>query len=306
MIADTGHEFTQIVEENIPEELQELDQWVCWRGEWSESKEKLNKVPKQHNGNAASSTDESTWTTFGVALAAAREKARFGIGLAGLERTPYTGVDLDNCIDLEAGEIKPAALKIVEDFDSYTEVTPSGDGLRIWIEAEKTATWTANKGGETDVEVYSQGRFFTVTGEHLEGTPQTIERRQEALDAFMVEYAPRQRPAPKHHRPTKKSPFFQTRWVDLYEWLQKFGVVILGPYRDRSSEQAYSILCPWAHEHTTGASKTATRVGQYPSGAKWFHCEHSHCDGRRWEHFREHMEPGCYEPWWVKVVAKNA
>src|SRR5215212_500432 len=193
MIHDDAHEYAAVFEENIPEKLKRIEQWVNWRGEWSESKEKLNKVPKQHNGNAASSTDENTWTTFGVALAAVLERTRFGIGLAGLERTPLTGIDLDKCIDPGTGEIHPAALKIVEDFDSYTEVTPTGTGLRIWVEAEKVPTWSANKGGEIDIEVYSRGRFFTVTGRHLEGTPRTIERRQAELDAFMRNYAPPKR-----------------------------------------------------------------------------------------------------------------
>jgi hypothetical protein len=302
MIDDNGRDFTTILEENIPTELQELDQWVCWRGDWSESKEKLNKVPKQPNGNAASSTDESTWTAFGVALTAAREKARFGIGLAGLGKTPYTGLDLDNCMNRETGEIHPAALKIVEGFDSYTEITPSGDGLRIWIEAEKSPTWSTNTDGETDIEVYSSGRYFTVTGRHLEGTPRTIERRQTALDAFMRDHAPspQERPARDPYKGSGDG-FI----LDLDRFLEEFGVEILGPYKDRSSEKAYRIVCPWAHEHT-GGDTSGTRVGQYESGGLWFRCDHAHCAGRKWQQFREELDPEAYRRVKLTVGAGGA
>ncbi len=311
---------TRIAAENIPSKLRNLDQWVNWAGIWGEDKEKFSKPPMTAGGGNASSTNEKTWTTLEKSLRALGRKGVYvdnsgnkhhvtldGVGLAGLERTPYTGIDLDHCLGAETGEINPAVRKIVDDFDSYTEITPSGDGLRIWIEAEKHSTWTANKTTRPEIEVYTRGRFFTVTGQHLEGTPRTIEARQEALNAFMVEYAPSRRVEPKSYGPRRKSPFinFSEHVFDLDGWLDKFGVAILGSARDRNSERAYYIVCPWSHEHTD-ADTSGTRVGQYRSGGLWFHCEHAHCFGRKWRHFREYLEPGCYVPWWVKEVAKNA
>jgi AAA domain len=284
---DNEHKYATVFEENIPAELKRLEQWVCWRGEWSG--EKLNKPPKQPNGNAASSTDERTWSTFDHALSGVRRWKRYGVGFAGLERTPYTGIDLDGCI--EAGEIHPSAQEIVDHFGSYTEITPTGTGLRIWIEAEKVPTWSANKGGEIDIEVYSRGRFFTVTGRHLGGTPRTIDRRQAELDAFMRDYAPpkrEQRVREPYKGPTGDYVF------DLDRFLEEFGVEVKGPYNDNTSERAYRIVCPWVHEHT-GGDDSGTRVGQYESGAPWFHCDHAHCrDVRRWEEFREELDPEAY------------
>jgi hypothetical protein len=309
----------QVVLENIPEELKSLKQWTNWSAIWDDAKEKFSKPPMKANGRNGSSTDEQSWTTLEEALAALGRDAVYmdnggkrhhvtldGVGFAGLERTPYTGTDLDHCINPETGEINPAARKIVDDFDSYTEITPSRNGLRIWIEAEKHSTWTANKAGPVEIEVYTQGRFFTVTGQHLEGTPRTIEARQEALNDFMVEYAPAKRGGPKSYGPRRKSPFinFSGHVFDLDGWLDKFGAVVLGPAKDRSSESAYYIVCPWSHEHT-GGDTSGTRVGQYSSSGLWFHCEHAHCFGRKWRHFREYLEPGCYVPWWVKEVAKH-
>jgi len=293
--------ITQLLE-NIPEELKRLDQWVNWAGIWSEDREKFSKPPMTASGRNASSTDEKTWTTFKEALAALGRGAVYvdnsgnrhrvtldGVGVAGLGRTPYTGIDLDHCIDPETGKIDHAARKIVDDFDSYTEITPSGDGIRIWIEAEKPPTWSANKAAELEIEVYGRGRFFTVTGQHLEGTPRTIKARQEALDAFMVGHAPPEKPRPE--RTPYQGPGDYT--LDLDRFLEEFGVMVLKQARDATSERAYYIVCPWAHEHS-GGDTSGTKVGQYQSGGLWFKCHHGHCDGREWEHFREELDPEAY------------
>jgi hypothetical protein len=289
---------------NIPEELKNLDQWVNWAGIWSEDKAKFGKAPMNaSNGRNGSSTNEDKWTTFDKSVAALGRPGVYtdnagkkhdvtldGIGFAGLGRTPYTGIDLDHCLDPETGEINPAARKIIDDLDSYAEITPSGCGVRVWVEAEKPPeSGCANKNGETEIEVYTKGRFFTVTGRHLEGTPRTIEKRQDALDAFMERHAP-----PGEAKPPKAeyNGDGEDR-LDLPGWLPEYGVTIHKQINDASSERAYSIVCPWAHEHT-GGDTSGTRVGQYPSGALWFKCEHGHCDGRKWEHFRELLDPEAY------------
>jgi hypothetical protein len=299
----TGNSIRRIAPACVPERLKLEDKWLCWRGVWDQAKQKLNKVPKTVFGTAGSSTNPETWATFEDAVGAVGSRGLDGIGFAGLGKTPYSGIDIDHCIDPETGEIFPVAMKIVREFDSYTEITPSLDGLRIWIEAEKPpGSWCGSKDARRELEVYDRGRFFTVTGLHLGGTPKTIERRQEVLDSFMKREAPPQRPKPI--KAAYNGPSGAEHRIELEDRLQDFGVTILRQINDATSERAYYIVCPWVHEHT-GGDDSGTRVGQYPSGGLWFHCDHGHCDGRKWEHFREHFEPGCYEPWWVKVVTKN-
>ncbi len=297
---------------NIPAQIKQENQWVNWAVIWSEDKKKFSKPPMTAGGRNASSTRPDTWTTLDKALAALGRDALYvdsagkrhrvtldGVGLAGLERTPFTGVDLDHCVNPETGEIQPAALKIVEHFDSYTETTPSGCGLRIWIEADKPPTWSANKGGETDIEVYDKGRFFTVTGRRLEGTPRTIEKRQEALNTFMEQHAP-ERPKTERRPYTGSGDYV----LDLDRFLEEFSVAVLKQARDATSERAYAIVCPWAHEHT-GGDTSGTKVGQFPSGATWFRCHHAHCDGRTWEHFREELDPEAYQRIKITVGGKK-
>ena len=83
-------------------------------------------------------------------------------GLRILECRPFTGIDLDGCVDPQTGEVAAWAMEIVRYFDSYTEVSVTGTGLHIIIEGEIP---NRRKG---EIEVYSSKRFFTVTGHELE------------------------------------------------------------------------------------------------------------------------------------------
>jgi hypothetical protein len=87
------------------------------------------------------------------------------------------GVDLDKCLDPETGEIESWAQEIVGELSSYTEISPSGTGVHILIRGELPDS--RNRKGR--FEVYDRGRYFTVTGKHLSGTPRAIESRQEEL-----------------------------------------------------------------------------------------------------------------------------
>ena len=96
---------------------------------------------------------------------------------------PYSGVDLDHCRDPETGIIQQWALDIVEMLNSYTEVSPSGAGLRIFVRGDLPAG-RRKKGA---VEMYDAERYLTVTGDHLAGTPTVIEERGDQLAALHVE-----------------------------------------------------------------------------------------------------------------------
>jgi hypothetical protein len=176
--------------DTIPAELRELDQWVLWRFELRENK--WTKEPFQPNGNHAASTKEMTWSTFAdVRAAYEKDPARWsGIGCVVSRTDPYCGVDLDHCIDLGTGEIHPVAQEIINRLNSYTEVTPSGDGLRVWVRAELWFLKGRVKSGWRSlpkVELYDRGRYFTLTGRHLANTPTTIGERQRELEALHAE-----------------------------------------------------------------------------------------------------------------------
>jgi putative DNA primase/helicase len=144
--------------ESISEELTVRPQWVVWRAVG----DKPDKVPySARTGHRASSTDLLTWSTFQEALETYESGEYAGVGFVFSSADPYTGIDLDNCVD-ENGEIALWALEIVRYFDSYTELSATGSGLHIIVRGDVP---NRRKG---DVEVYRSKRFFTVPGHVVE------------------------------------------------------------------------------------------------------------------------------------------
>jgi putative DNA primase/helicase len=144
--------------ESIPTELSVRPQWVVWKAVG----DKPDKVPySATTGCKASSTDLLTWGTFEEALEAYENGDYAGLGFVFSSADPYTGIDLDDCVDAD-GEIAGWALEIVRYFDSYTELSATGTGLHVIIRGEVP---NRRKG---EVEVYSSKRFFTVTGHIVE------------------------------------------------------------------------------------------------------------------------------------------
>ena len=160
--------------------MRHLRQWLVWRSE--ERDGKPTKIPYSPlTGQRASSTTPETWAGYEEALRAAREHGYGGVGFVFTPADDLCGVHLDGCLDPETGEIEPWALGVIEELDSYTEISPSGTGVHILVKAELPAG--RNRTGR--FEAYDRGRYFTVTGKHLAGTPKTIESRQEALQTVV-------------------------------------------------------------------------------------------------------------------------
>jgi len=166
--------------EKIPSALKAWPNWVVWRIE--ERDGKAAKVPynPEYPGQKAKSGAPSTWGTFRKALNVAQTDGFMGVGFEFSVSDPFAGVDLDNCRNPETGEIEPWAMDIINRLNSYTETSPSGRGFHIWV-LGKVPPGRRRKG---QVEMYSQGRYFTISGLHLEGTPATIENRQQELEVL--------------------------------------------------------------------------------------------------------------------------
>ncbi len=116
--------------ETVPDALKALPRWLCWRYEKRHGK--LTKVPYDGRiGQKASSTDPSSWTGFAAALDASVRYHGVGIVLG----DGLAGVDLDGSVT-ETGELKPWAAEIVERLGSYTEWSPSGRGVKVFLWGE--------------------------------------------------------------------------------------------------------------------------------------------------------------------------
>ena len=162
MIKETTRVIVPIVE-NIPEELTDRPQWVCWR--LLERGGKMTKIPYTPGTESRASTNDLlTWSTFEKAIASYEEGGYDGIGFVFSSADPFVGVDLDDCRGPKSGKIAPWAQEIIYQLaNGYMETSPSGSGLHIIVEG------TVRDGGmrKGPIEMYSRGRFFTITGHVL-------------------------------------------------------------------------------------------------------------------------------------------
>ena len=155
----------------VPTHLDELKR----RPQWVAHRAKRPIAP--HTGRAASSTDPATWSTYDEATALVNAGRADGIGFVLTDGDPYACIDLDNCRDPESGEINPDARAIVEALNSYSEVSPSGTGLHIWV----VATIPGKRNRTEHVEMYATKRYMTVTGRPLPGYDVPIRPAQEGV-----------------------------------------------------------------------------------------------------------------------------
>src|SRR5262249_52560801 len=150
--------------------LKALPHWVCWRA--FPNGERIEKIPVcAATGDNASSTAPDTWTDYSTAAMKAMTSDGLGLGFVFAQTAGIVGVDLDKCRDPNTGVVAPWAMDIVTALNSYTEVSPSGTGLHLFVRGELPPG--RRKKGK--IEVYQHARFFTVTGRHLDTTSPTIE-----------------------------------------------------------------------------------------------------------------------------------
>jgi putative DNA primase/helicase len=175
--------------ERIPDVLKSRRQWVVWSYWWNG--DKWDKPPRGAGIRAASSTDPSTWLTFGEAVHLYQTYGLDGIGFVVSKDDPFTIIDVDGCIE-PCGHFHSRAFKILERFPgTYAERSPSSTGIRIIVVGELPIEGSGlNKqgAGHTGAEVYHRDKFFTITGHVIpgrEGAP--VADRQKELTAWLAE-----------------------------------------------------------------------------------------------------------------------
>ena len=182
---------------NIPGELRVRAQWVVWKLEAPLGKPgKLTKVlyDARRPGRKAATDRAETWAMFAEAYACYQRGGYQGIGFVVTERDLVIAFDLDHCRVPETGTIETWAQAIVTQIATYWELSPSGTGLRGF------ALGVLPPGGRTkgQIERYDRGRFLTVTGHHLAGTPTTLEERPVELGELHAQIFGPQQPVTQH------------------------------------------------------------------------------------------------------------
>ncbi|AZS14569.1 DUF3987 domain-containing protein [Paenibacillus lutimineralis] len=173
---------------NIPVELKQRKQWVLWKLEQRREGDKATKVPYNLDGERASTTNPEHWSTFEEAMEAYKQKSEVmsGIGYVFAANDPFTGIDIDHCV--VKGKIKEDVKEIILNFNSYTERSQSKNGIHVIIKGR-----VPGERNRTGIfEMYDQERFFVVTGDHVKGSPLTIEERQQELNMLYDRLFPKQ------------------------------------------------------------------------------------------------------------------
>jgi Protein of unknown function (DUF3987)/NrS-1 polymerase HBD domain len=183
--------------DSIPAVMKDIPQWVLFKLEEQVSAKgeaKLNKIPIDAKTlQNASSTDPRTWTMLEQCVKALEKALPLwvkqqdscrggGIGFVFTPESGIVGIDLDKAIEVMDGkrQFKPWASEILVKLASYSEISPSGTGVHVYAMGA-SPTWHKKKYHDGIFEVYDTGRFFTVTGQHIKGTPLTLEERQDTL-----------------------------------------------------------------------------------------------------------------------------
>jgi hypothetical protein len=150
--------------QHIPQQLKDMRRWAPWKAVWNETRGKYDKIPFHPDHYGLSTKEVKRWVDFETANSSQRLNPNKykGVGFVLTDITNVVGIDLDNCV--KDGVIASWALEIIDAVSSYTERSPSGNGIRILATGTFHSDWNNHDVG---IEVYAghAPRFLTITGD---------------------------------------------------------------------------------------------------------------------------------------------
>ena len=179
-IADrsTGQQY--VLQADLPDhpalqEIKQIHRWVAWQYEVKNGR--LTKMPKSPaNGRNASVSDPFTWSGYEQARAAQIKHGFAGVGFVLVSGDNLCVGDLDHCLDW-CGDLPK---------ETYWEYSPSGEGIRFLFRGDPETL----KCDPAGVEIYKHGRFLTITGNHVKGSPLEINEAPATLAALTARVQP--------------------------------------------------------------------------------------------------------------------
>ncbi len=167
----------------IPPLLRYSDRWVAWRYAPNRSNPaRPKKIPvNPKTGDEADVTRPESWGSLSAARSMLRAKDLDGIGF--VLGDGFAGIDLDGIADPQTGEIDPWGESILNRLNSYTEISPSRTGIKVFVLGELAVglKHRYSESADVHIELYDGKRFFTVTGNVVEGFSASLEDRSSEL-----------------------------------------------------------------------------------------------------------------------------
>jgi hypothetical protein len=261
-------------------------------------KTKVPCVALGRNGRAKSN-DPVTWDT----LANAEVGLKYGrfdgtaVFLGDLGNgTHLVGFDFDLCRSPVTGEVMPWAKSWLDKLVTYTELSPSGTGLKaygiyrgkppaagkeITLKDEPTPEGAEGHGHDTpEIGVYFTGRFFALTGQHVPDTPLELRDVTHIADDLL---AAMQVMRHSQHRPAhaKKDKLQETGGADAPDLPERVAALLatnpqvaeawktgakIGAGGDESASGRDFTLAVWLNRKGIPFSDVAATLQLYPHG----------------------------------------
>ncbi len=154
---------------NLPAELRQSGLFCLWKRENINGRQ--TKMPYKTNGYRARSTERADFVSFNTAMRYVKNYNGIGLGIF----DGFCAVDIDHCV--KDGKLSELAQDIINTFSSYTEYSPSGEGVRIifkadGVEYDKKRYYINNRG--LGLEIYVSGctnKYVTLTGNVIKNLP---------------------------------------------------------------------------------------------------------------------------------------
>jgi hypothetical protein len=234
--------------DGIPATMRPYAQFFPWR--WCLNDDgHPTKVPKWFEKNLETGKFETysiranlpeNWHPFEevAGLVEANQKALrpfLGLAFRFAPSDPFAFIDLDHCRNRDTGEVESWALEIVRRLDSYTEISPSGTGMKIIIRGTKPGPRCRNRNRPHSPEIYDHTQFSTLTGNRLSlpglELPADVQDRQAELEALYAETFPEETGAGQERKARAAGgPVPPARAADVSdEWV--IGRLAERPYR---------------------------------------------------------------------------
>ncbi|MFN7004536.1 MAG: phage/plasmid primase, P4 family [Roseinatronobacter sp.] len=179
--------------------------WVAWRED--DRNGKPTKVPYCGPHRMARANAPDTWLTRDAAQRVAAsvlpggQRGGVGLMLGNYAGDLLGGVDLDSCYDVATGALEPWAAEVIDRFASYTEISPSGAGVKVFFRfshddlepvraimgTQHGKSWS--RGTHTEIALHLGNRYFAFTGQHLDCTPGAMRRVDRDALTWLIEDA---------------------------------------------------------------------------------------------------------------------
>lgn len=237
--------------ENIPDELKKEKRWCLYKMIQRDGKN--TKLPLMPNGKPAKSNDKMTWHSYEDCIKALNKN--IGDGLGFFLGDGYIGIDIDKVSDdIFVYSMDYHAKSMTADFlrriSTYAELSPSKTGLHFIGKGKVPGERKRHK----NLEIYDEGRFFTVTGNVIKDKDRShIKPIEQELLPLYQQYMPAMGNQIEHKQASNEQ---AKRSTKENHFIQRYR---------QSSNDVLELLFEKGYFHYTGEDLRRIYYGNYES-----------------------------------------